>query len=93
MVYFANWKIVLVLLVCALGVIYAAPNLLGRSSATVIEQTEVAGTYGSFTINSYGRWTYAVDTGSAEFQALARGDSPTETFPNTLVDAFGAGLV
>lgn len=30
MVYFAKWKIILVLLVCALGVIYAAPNLLSR---------------------------------------------------------------
>lgn len=30
MVYFAKWKVVLVLLVCALGIIYAAPNLLSR---------------------------------------------------------------
>ncbi|HSK38716.1 MAG TPA: protein translocase subunit SecD [Arenibaculum sp.] len=32
MVYFARWKIILVLVVCALGVLYAAPNLLGRSA-------------------------------------------------------------
>jgi len=32
MVYFAKWKVVLVLLVCALGVIYAAPNLLDRET-------------------------------------------------------------
>ncbi len=34
MVYFAKWKVVLVLLVCALGVIYAAPNLLDRQAMT-----------------------------------------------------------
>ncbi len=31
MVYFAKWKIVLIVVVCALGVLYAAPNLLDRS--------------------------------------------------------------
>ena len=30
MVYFAKWKVVLVLLVCALGLVYAVPNLLDR---------------------------------------------------------------
>ena len=32
MVYFAKWKIVLILVVCALGVVYAAPNLLDREA-------------------------------------------------------------
>jgi preprotein translocase subunit SecD len=32
MIYFAKWKIVLILVVCALGVLYAAPNLLDRST-------------------------------------------------------------
>ena len=34
MIYFAKWKVVLVLLVCALGVIYAAPNLVDRQAMT-----------------------------------------------------------
>ena len=32
MVYFAPWKIILVLVVCALGFVYSAPNLLDRGS-------------------------------------------------------------
>ncbi len=32
MIYFAKWKVVLVLLVCGLGVIYASPNLLDRQA-------------------------------------------------------------
>ena len=31
MIYFAKWKIVLVAIVCALGIFYAAPNLVDRS--------------------------------------------------------------
>jgi len=34
MVHFQKWKIVLVLAVCALGLIYAAPNLLGRDTVS-----------------------------------------------------------
>jgi preprotein translocase subunit SecD len=33
MVYFSSWKIVLVLIVCALAVVFAAPNLLSREQA------------------------------------------------------------
>ena len=32
MVYFAKWKVVLVLVVCALGLVYASPNLLDRQA-------------------------------------------------------------
>ncbi|WP_158045995.1 protein translocase subunit SecD [Skermanella pratensis] len=38
MVHFAKWKIVLVILVCVLGVIYAAPNLLARSTVEEMGQ-------------------------------------------------------
>ena len=61
MVYFPTWKIVLVLLVCALGVIYASPNLIGRQAATVAVQTDVAGSYGSFSIASNGRFRHSCD--------------------------------
>ncbi|MGQ9368431.1 protein translocase subunit SecD [Azospirillum sp. A39] len=37
MVYFAKWKIVLVLLVCALGAVYAAPNLLSRQTVEELQ--------------------------------------------------------
>ncbi len=38
MVYFAKWKIILVVAVCALGILYAAPNLLDRRTAAEISQ-------------------------------------------------------
>ena len=34
MIYFAKWKIVLVLLICTLGIVYAAPNVLDRQAMT-----------------------------------------------------------
>ncbi len=36
MVYFAKWKVVLVLTICALGLLLAAPNLLGRKQADAL---------------------------------------------------------
>ncbi len=36
MVYFAKWKVVLVLTVCALGLLLAAPNLLSRKQANAL---------------------------------------------------------
>ena len=90
MVYFAKWKIVLVLLVCALGAIYAAPNLLGRPEATVAARTDVSGAFGSFSIQANGRWTYVLDTGSAQFQALPGGDSRTDSFTVAVTDGSGS---
>ncbi len=90
MVYFPAWKIVLVLLVCALGVIYASPNLIGRQAATVAEQTETAGSYGSFSIASNGRWTYDIDVSSAGFQALGTGETRTDSFTVVVTDSSGA---
>lgn len=37
MVHFARWKIVLVLAVCLLGVLYAAPNLVGRQAVQSLQ--------------------------------------------------------
>ena len=40
MVYFAKWKVILILAVCALGLVYAAPNLvLDRDTATELSDT------------------------------------------------------
>ena len=91
MIYFAKWKIVLVVLICALGVIYAAPNLFGRQAATVTAQSEVTGTYGSFSIQSNGRWTYVLDTEGAAYRSLASNESRTETFTVTVTGASQEG--
>ena len=39
-----------------------------------------AGTYGSFSIDSSGHWTYTLNNTAANVQALAEGDTKTETF-------------
>ncbi len=50
----------------------------------------VTGTYGSVTINSDGSWTYNLDNGDADTQALAQGQIETEVFTYTVTDEFGA---
>jgi VCBS repeat-containing protein len=52
----------------------------------VIAQTAVAGTYGSFSIDSAGAWTYTLDNASAAVQALNASDEKTETFTVTSKD-------
>ena len=42
--------------------------------------TSQAGTYGSFSIDSSGHWTYTLNNTAANVQALAEGDVKTETF-------------
>lgn len=37
MIYLPRWKVILVLIVCALGLLYAAPNLLGRDRAAWLQ--------------------------------------------------------
>ena len=43
-----------------------------------VPQTDVAGTYGTFSISANGNWTYTLNNSLT--QALAEGDAPTETF-------------
>src|SRR5690348_3839520 len=52
--------------------------------------TAVTGMYGSVTINGDGSWSYALDNGDADTQALAQGESATETFHYTVTDEYGA---
>lgn len=59
-------------------------------TAAVVAQTDVAGTYGSFTIDENGSWTYTLDNSSAATQALADGERQQEVFTVTAIDAAGA---
>jgi VCBS repeat-containing protein len=43
-------------------------------------QTNVAGTYGSFSIDAAGAWTYTLDNSQPAVQALKEGETRTETF-------------
>ena len=46
----------------------------------------VTGTYGTFSINAAGDWTYTLNNGAANVQALKEGDTRVETFTVTTVD-------
>ena len=43
-------------------------------------QSGTHGTYGAFSIDATGNWTYTLDNGNPAVQGLATGDSRTETF-------------
>ena len=48
--------------------------------ANFVAQTGTAGIYGSFSLTAAGAWTYALNNSSAAVQALAQGQSVTESF-------------
>jgi VCBS repeat-containing protein len=45
------------------------------SAATFVAQTDAAKTYGSFTIGTDGAWSYTLDDGNGDVQALNAGDT------------------
>ncbi|TAL19868.1 MAG: tandem-95 repeat protein, partial [Aquabacterium sp.] len=64
--------------VVATGTLSAVDADAGQSG--FVAQSGVAGTYGSFSINTGGAWTYTLSNASANVQALAAGESHVETF-------------
>jgi len=52
---------------------------------------EVAGTYGSFSLTPWGAWSYTVDNSLPATQALAPGQSATDTFAVRVADNDGVG--
>lgn len=58
-------------------------------TATATVQTDVAGTYGTFSVDAAGHWTYTLDNTKAETQGLQGGQTETDTFTVTVTDANG----
>ena len=50
----------------------------------------MTGTYGSVTINADGSYSYALDNGDADTNALAQGQTRHRPFTYTVIDAIGA---
>ncbi len=63
----------------------------GQSS--FVAQSATAGTYGSFTINAGGVWSYALENGAANVQALKSGQSVSDIFTVTTVDGTSQVIV
>ena len=77
------------------GLVPAATGQLTASDvdngASLTWSGDAAGAYGSFSIDaSTGEWSYVLDNSRPATQALAEGDTPTETFTVTVTDEHGA---
>src|SRR5690606_10919402 len=72
----------------ATGQLFAADVDTGAEQTWSIDTTE--GTYGSITLNADGEWTYTLDNSLPETQALAKGETRTETFIARVTDEHGA---
>ena len=60
--------------------------------ATITAQTSVDGTYGSFSIETDGTWTYALDNTLPATNALTEGATATDSFPITTSDGSTATI-
>ncbi len=54
--------------------------------AVFVPQTGAAGTYGTFTLDAQGNWTYTADNSQQAIQELGRGQSLTDTLQVSSVD-------
>jgi VCBS repeat-containing protein len=60
---------------------------------TVVPQTDVATSYGTFSIGEAGDWSYTLDTANADVAGLEVGESVSDVIPITSADGTGAALV
>ncbi|NHQ88712.1 adhesin, partial [Iodobacter sp. HSC-16F04] len=56
-------------------------------------QTDTDGTYGKFSIGTDGKWTYVLNNAAANVQALAEGETKTETFTVKSADGTTSNVV
>ncbi|MCK6392377.1 retention module-containing protein, partial [Zoogloea sp.] len=56
-------------------------------------QNSVAGTYGSFSLDAAGNWTYTLNNAHPDVQALGVGDTLLETFPVLSTDGTSSSVV
>ncbi|WP_293935366.1 VCBS domain-containing protein, partial [Iodobacter sp.] len=60
--------------------------LTASGGATFVSQANTAGTYGSLTLGSDGKWAYTLNNAADNVQALKTGEFKTENFNVTLSD-------
>ncbi|WP_166644591.1 retention module-containing protein, partial [Halomonas ventosae] len=66
-----------------------ANDTLGADRPASVAFDDTQASYGTFTDNGDGTWSYSLDNSLAAVQALGEGDTLTETFGYTLTDADG----
>ena len=57
-----------------------------KGEAVFKPQTDIAGTYGKFSIDANGNWKYELNNSDPKVQALGAGEKLTETFTVTTAD-------
>nr|WP_328803626.1 VCBS domain-containing protein [Pseudomonas ullengensis] len=67
----------------------AGPTVPVNTGTTSATGTSIAGLYGTLRIGADGSYRYVIDNNNATVQALAIGDTLTETFSYTVTDAGG----
>ncbi|MDX8455519.1 VCBS domain-containing protein, partial [Mesorhizobium sp. VK9D] len=75
------------------GQLTSADPDAGHTAAWSVSPNSPQGTgttYGSFSVNSSGQWSYTLNNGSAAVQALAAGQTVTETYTVRVTDDKGA---
>ena len=85
------------------GTVQEETTLLASGTLTVTDpdadqsafqaQSGTPGTYGSFSIDAAGHWTYTLDNGNPLVQGLATGDTRSETFTVASLDGTESTVV
>jgi len=91
--YLSNGVVVGTQLFSAMGQIFQGENWTRAeviASAPAMTDSTLGGTYGSLNVGQSGAWTYDLDHGRAETQALAAGQHASDVFTVQVTDEFGA---
>src|SRR6185437_11174051 len=64
-----------------------------QGQSSFVPQASAAGTYGSFTLDVAGNWSYTASDGQAAIQQLGAGDSLTDSFTAVSLDGTASQLV
>src|SRR6185437_9394230 len=64
-----------------------------QGQSSFVPQASVAGTYGSFTLDAAGTWSYTASDSQAAIQQLGAGDSLTDSFTAVSFDGTASQLV
>src|SRR4029077_19459931 len=64
-----------------------------QGQSSFVPQASAAGTYGSFTLDAAGNWSYTASDAQAAIQQLGAGDSVTDSFTAVSFDGTASQLV
>src|SRR5205085_240492 len=66
---------------------------IDQGQSSFVPQAVAAGTYGTFTLDAAGNWSYTASDGQAAIQQLGAGESITDSFTAASLDGTASQLV